>query len=160
MSTQPSYGDGRTRFGYRVAGVALDRDRILLFRAESDDFWALPGGRVELLETSAEALSREMQEELEVKVGVGRLLWVVENFFEYQDVSFQEMGLYFLMSFPTGSDIYEKTEVFEGYEEGYRLFFKWFPVNTLSEALIRPSFLSAALRSIPEAPMHVVHRGK
>jgi hypothetical protein len=32
-------------FNYRVAGVCLHADYVLLQRAVADDFWALPGGR-------------------------------------------------------------------------------------------------------------------
>jgi len=38
---------GDVRFNYRVVGIAFDADRVLLHRAERDDFWALPGGRGE-----------------------------------------------------------------------------------------------------------------
>jgi len=45
-----TFEEGEKRFTYRVAGIALDVDRVLLLRTEKDDFWFLPGGRVELLE--------------------------------------------------------------------------------------------------------------
>jgi 8-oxo-dGTP pyrophosphatase MutT (NUDIX family) len=51
-------------FALRVAGVAIHDGHVLLHRAECDDFWALPGGRAELLEPAAESLIREMQEEV------------------------------------------------------------------------------------------------
>jgi len=75
--------DGETIFLCRVAGVAVVDDRVLLHRSEHDDFWALPGGRLEVGETMTEALRREMREEVEVDVEVGRLLWVIENFFDH-----------------------------------------------------------------------------
>ncbi len=64
-----------------------------------------------------------MREELEVEVRVERLIWVVENFFEYQGMSPHELGLYFLMRFPEGSPLYGKQEPFEGDEEGIKLIF-------------------------------------
>ena len=51
-------------FNYRVAGIALSEGRLLLHTSDRDDFWSLPGGRCEFGETSAEALVREMREEL------------------------------------------------------------------------------------------------
>ena len=44
--------------------MIIDYGRILLHRADYEDFWSLPGGRVEMLEDSREALRREMLEEL------------------------------------------------------------------------------------------------
>ncbi len=46
-----------------------------------DDYWAMPGGRAEIGETSARTIVREMQEELGCEVEVERLLWTVENFY-------------------------------------------------------------------------------
>ena len=59
-------------FVLRVAGVALHSGRVLLQRAEGESFWALPGGRGELLEPARQTLVREMAEELHVVVTPGR----------------------------------------------------------------------------------------
>jgi len=61
---------GSVRFNYRAVGVALHGGKVLLHRAEKDPFWALPGGRVELLEAAGDTLRREMQEELGVPIVV------------------------------------------------------------------------------------------
>ena len=55
---------GDTRFSFRVAGVAYGPSGVLLQRVAGSDHWLLPGGRVEMLEPSREALAREIQEEL------------------------------------------------------------------------------------------------
>jgi ADP-ribose pyrophosphatase YjhB (NUDIX family) len=144
------------RFNHRVAGVSLRDGRVLLHRAETEDFWTLPGGRVELLEPSAEALRREMQEELGIEVEVERLLWVVENFFEYDKKAYHELAFYFLVSFPANSPLYDKP-AFQGNEEGVRLLFQWFPLDTLETVRLYPSFLRAALQILPDAVTHVVH---
>ncbi len=89
-----TFEEGGKKFNYRVVGIALDVDRVLLLRTEKDDFWFLPGGRVELLEPSQDALIREMREELEVDVRVERLVWVVENFFEYEGKFCHELALF------------------------------------------------------------------
>lgn len=85
---------------YRVAGVCLRGRDLLLEHAPSEDFWALPGGRVELGETSVEALVRELDEELGVAAVPGRLLWVNENFFEQAGRPWHELGLYYLTALP------------------------------------------------------------
>src|SRR5207237_3557562 len=91
---------GATRFQVRAAGIALDRGRVLLSRAPGDDFWTLPGGRVGFHEHAAKALARELLEETGVEPAVGRLLWIVENHFEYGRRLHHEIGLYFLVSLP------------------------------------------------------------
>ena len=79
---------GKARFNYRVGGVALHRGWILLNRSPREDFWYLPGGRIAMGETAAQALKREIREELGVPVRVGPLLWLVENFFRYDGSCF------------------------------------------------------------------------
>jgi ADP-ribose pyrophosphatase YjhB (NUDIX family) len=148
--------EGKGRFNYRVVGIALHGDQVLLHRAENDDFWSLPGGRVHLLEPSEEALKREIREELGVEIQVERLVWVVENFFEYNDIAYHEFALYFLMMFPSDSCLYEQDEPFAGNEEGVRLIFKWHQRDELEGLPLYPSFLRRALNAIPEVP-ELVH---
>lgn len=72
--------DGSIRFVFRIVGVLLYDNHVLLHRAEQDDFWSLPGGRAELLEPSRETLKREMQEELGVDVTVENNLTLYPEF--------------------------------------------------------------------------------
>src|SRR5262245_28429314 len=94
---------GNRRFNYRVVGVAIHDGSVLLHRAEHESFWTLPGGRAEHGETAEQTIRREMLEEIATGVLVDRLLWVVENFFEYEGVSYHELALYFLIHFRPGS---------------------------------------------------------
>lgn len=151
-----SFEKGKIKFSYRVAGIALDGDRVLLQRTEKDDFWFLPGGRVEWLESAQDALLREMQEELGVEAHVERLLWVVENFFEHDGQSHHELGLYFLISFPPDSLLYGKSEPFAGDEEGLKIIFKWHPLDELEEITLYPVFLQKRLASMPQVTEHIV----
>src|SRR5262245_16615293 len=101
-------------FHYRVAGVAVHENSVLLHRYEGEDFWTFPGGRAEFGETAEQTLKREMREEIGAEVEVVRLLWFVENFFTYQDKRYHEIGLYFLMRFPTGSKYLVEPGPFQG----------------------------------------------
>ncbi len=125
--TMITFTQETTRFTCRVVGVAIDDGRVLLHKAEDDDFWALPGGRAELLEPATATLRREMVEELGIDVDVVRLLWLVENFFQYRELDYHELGLYFLMRVPAGWPQRTAQGPFLGDEHGVRLFFQWFP---------------------------------
>ncbi|WP_156958464.1 hypothetical protein [Virgibacillus sp. SK37] len=37
-------------FNYRVAAVMLEKNHLLLHKQVNDNYWALPGGRVKVLE--------------------------------------------------------------------------------------------------------------
>lgn len=148
---------GDARFSFRTVGVAIHDDRVLLHRAEWDDFWALPGGRVELGEPASESLRREMREELGVEVRVERLLWVVENFFGDQGREQHRLAFYFLMTFPPDHHYYRATAPFAGHEEGIPLTFRWFPFADLDTTVHYPPFLRTALRDLPLTPTHIVY---
>lgn len=155
--TMITFAQENTRFTYRIVGVAIEDGRVLLHQAEGDDFWALPGGRAELLEPAAATLRREMREELDIEVEVVRLLWLVENFFQHQGHDHHELGLYFLMQTPAGWPHRTAVEPFIGDENGVRLVFQWFPLDKLASLRVYPSFLPEGLRNLPLTLQHVVH---
>ena len=146
----------QAQFGYRVSGVAVQPSYVLLHRSELDDFWSLPGGRIEMLETGAEALAREMQEEMGFGVQVKRLLWVVENFFQYEKVH-HVLGLTFLMHLGADFPHYDLTQPFSGHEEGLRLIFRWFSLQEVPHIELYPTFLRRALLHLPKGTEHIVH---
>lgn len=148
------------RFTCRVVGVAIEEGRVLLHRALRDDFWALPGGRAEVLESSAGTLRREMQEELGIDVEVVRLLWLAENFFEYEGLNVHELGLYFLMRVPHDWPYRTSRESFEGKEDHIALEFRWFPLEELPELVLYPTFLRHGLQELPSTIQHVVQRNE
>lgn len=64
-----------------VAAVIHSRDKIFATARGYGDFkgkWEFPGGKIEFGETSQQALRREIQEELGVKIEVGTLIDTVE----------------------------------------------------------------------------------
>jgi 8-oxo-dGTP pyrophosphatase MutT (NUDIX family) len=144
------------RFNYRVAGIAVHEDHVLLQQVDGDSIWFLPGGRCEAMEASAITLVREMQEEAGQSVTVHRLVWVVENFFTLAGTKFHELGLYYLMSFPKGSPFLDVHAAFDCDEPHVRLIFQWFPLTALGGIPLHPSFLRTALQDIPTGIQHIV----
>ena len=142
------------RFNYRVAGVAIAAGRVLLHKRDGDDFWTLPGGRPDPMEPAGDALRREMREELGIQVTVGRLLWLVENFFTFEGRRYHELLLCFEM---TCGDLASGLDDFEGFEGDRPMLFRWYPLDALEALPVRPVFLAPALRTLPATPVHVVH---
>lgn len=151
-----TYTEGKTRFNYRVAGVTLFEGKILLQRLERDDFWALPGGRCELLENSADALRREYAEELGALPTIERPLWLVENFFVYNGLSFHELSMIYKTDLPRDSAPCSLEE-FAGKETAVRLRFKWFPLDGIGSITLYPSFLQKRLDPLPDRLDHIIH---
>lgn len=106
-----------------------------------------------------------MIEELDVKVKVGRLLWIVENFYSGEDFITKEpkicheLGFYFLMEMPKASRL-RKMETIISEDGGFEIFFKWFPLETLGRTRLLPSFLQKELRNIPASTKHIIHGDK
>ena len=148
---------GQNRFNYRVAGVFLDQAKILLHITQEAPFWLLPGGRCEMGEASDEAITREMQEELEIQVKIERLLWIVENFFEYSHYHFHELAFYYLLSMPTDCELLYKS-TFTAQDSGVTLYFQWFSLNELDALELYPAFLKTDLLHLPLNPHHIIHR--
>ncbi len=154
------FDQGNHRFNFRVAGVAIHNNQILLHQAEGDSFWSLPGGRVEFGEAVEETLRREMREELDVDVEIVRLLWLVENFFVYDGKNYHELSPYFLMRLPESSKYIKEPGPYLCAEVSSNLVFQWFP-NTpeiLAALPLVPSFLQTDLQVLPETMQHKVHR--
>ena len=137
------------KFNYRVGGIAIAGGHVLLQRVEPDHFWVLPGGRPVMMETAADALRREMLEETGLAIEVGRLVWIVENFFEWSGERHHEIGLYFEMTVSPSS-----RAPFQGREGDLDIDFAWFPLKSLP--LIQPRFLTARLNSLPPSTEHIV----
>lgn len=145
-------------FNLRVVAVFIEGDYVLIHRAESEDFWTPPGGRAELGESTRETVAREMREELEVEVEVGRLLWVVEYFFDTPERAYHEVDFYYQAHFPPGANITPATPLFYGDEEGLQLLFRWVRLDELEGLRLYPTFLKTALRELPETPQHLIYR--
>ncbi|MFE8701523.1 NUDIX hydrolase [Cytobacillus sp. FJAT-54145] len=143
-------------FNYRVVGVWIIDNYVLLHREAKDDHWSLPGGRVALMEESGVALKREFQEELGIDVTVERLLWSVENFFQYDHMDFHEIGLYYKVCAENHSLF--SNEEFHG-NEGERLIYKWIPIDELSQITLYPEVIHQELqRGLSDYPKHLVVR--
>ena len=144
-------------FTVRVAAVCLCDGHVLLEGSSDDGFWILPGGHGELLEPTDETVRREMREELGVEVDVGRLLWVVENFFTYEGQRSHQISFIYEARLPDGCDLFDTTRDIDGYDDGVPFIGRWFPISSLADTWLLPSFLREALSAIPDTPQHLVH---
>jgi ADP-ribose pyrophosphatase YjhB (NUDIX family) len=142
---------------YRVVGVCVHEDHVLLHREEKDDFWALPGGRPRLYESSRDALIREMDEEISTHVEVLRLLWVVENFFSYFGKHLHELSFYYQMALPVDSPYRDVGVDFTGREGDVTLLFDWVRIDEIEGVHLHPTFLRTALGALPDSPVHIIH---
>ncbi|HLQ71442.1 MAG TPA: NUDIX hydrolase [Bacillota bacterium] len=143
------------RFNYRIAVVIVHNGRVLLHKPVDDSYWALPGGRAQLMEHSGDVAVREVWEELQVDIQVERLLWITENFFTYAQEAFHELGLYYKAALSDTSQISLHDGVFYGKEGERDLLYQWIPIEKLSDMTIKPPFLQKGLQQLPESIQHI-----
>ncbi len=145
------------RFGVRAVAVIVHEGYVLLHQTDGETIWNLPGGRTQVLETTAAAVRREMLEELGEEVIVGPLQWVVELFHNDDAGRYHEIGLYYLAQFcnPERND---KARTFIGREgERLQITYRWFPIRQIDEVPnLVPPFLYDALKDLPRGLKHVV----
>ena len=145
-----SFDTKNGKFNYRSAAVIVHENHVLIHRAMQDDFWALPGGRVEFLENSDQTVTREIFEELGLESIVVKHIWHVENFFEYNSVKYHELSNYYLVNLVGSLNI--KSEIdFEGIEHNNNLIFRWVPFANISAYNLNPKFLVGGLNDFPDS---------
>lgn len=124
-------------FSYRVGGILIHADKILLQKPKNDDY-AIIGGHVSAMETTAETLKREFQEELHASIDVGRLIAVGEVYFPWGEKPCHQICLYYQVQLAGAPTI-----PLEGTIHGYDMLdnvrtdlnFCWVPLDELRNGL-------------------------
>jgi 8-oxo-dGTP pyrophosphatase MutT (NUDIX family) len=151
---------GVSRFQFRAGALIWAGDHILIHRAVSDPYWALPGGRVELHEASEEALAREIEEEIGCAATIGRLRFVIENFFELGGRKAHEIGFYFEAELSRPLP-FHKSEIIHRVRDGNsELEFRWVLPSraTLDELGLKPKPLRDLIAAKNAGVAHRVYR--
>ncbi|WP_376741637.1 NUDIX hydrolase [Ensifer sesbaniae] len=152
--------NGPSRFQFRAAALIWAEGHILIHRSVSDPFWALPGGRVEFHEASAETLSREVEEELGSTSVVGPLRLLIENFFELGGKKAHELGFYYDVQLHSPPPFVQNAIVHRSRDGNADLEFRWALPEQLPSFDLKPTALIPLIARLPSAFSHVVHRDK
>ena len=146
-------------FSYRVAGVCLYNDSVLLQKPVGSNDYAFPGGHVGLGETNEQTIIREFKEEMGANIKVGNLKWIGELFFPWGDKKCHQICLYYEVEitddrtpksgFFTGLELHENKE--------FDIEFHWIPVEKTNEYQIYPIQASKWLRSSDKNVKHFIY---
>jgi 8-oxo-dGTP diphosphatase len=151
----PDVAAGVDKPTIRVAGLLVDEGRMLMVeQGHSDErYWLLPGGGVKFGETLADALKREFLEELGMRVGVSKLLAIVESISPDPSYVKHVVHLVFEVSAPRESAPVPSDEKV--------LSAAFLDEMQLQSADVRPpitEFLSACVRELPSSPQYLGRR--
>lgn len=144
-----SYQDGNNKFNFRVSAIILDKSKkfVLIHQIKDRNFWLLPGGRTEMLESTDSAIARELEEELGIKKCKRKLKIIIENFFQLNQQTYHELCFSYLVELPKNSPLFKKEGIFVGIE-GEKYLFKWHRIDKLEELDFRPEFLVKEIKNI------------
>ncbi len=131
-------------FKYRVSGILIKDNKVLTVQIDDNGFYCLPGGHVEIMESSKEAILREFKEETKIDVDVEKPLYMVENFFDGKLGKYHELGVYYLLSSKENLDIKDYTLIEQDKNGDVKLKFKWMDINNLEN--FKPDFLKEELK--------------
>jgi len=148
-------------FSYRIAGILIYNNKVLLQKPLNDNGFSIPGGHVSFGETSEQTLIREFREEIGADIAVDKLILIGENFFPWGEKPCQQIGLYYTISLLNNAQIpLEGTfkAVDEMGNERIDLDFTWIPLKELDKITLYPTNIKQYLLSVPAHPEHFVYR--
>ena len=133
------------KFNYRVSGILVQSGKLLLHKITTNHRWMLPGGRAEFLEDSKETLVREFEEELNCKIEVKNLKFVIENFFEYKKLDYHELEFIHAVELKEGTIPFERFII---KEFGVEFEFQWFSFEEMKNVIVKPDCLAQPLENL------------
>lgn len=135
-------------FKFRVSGIIIKENKVLLVEMDDSGFLCLPGGYVELGETTEFAVKRELLEEIGKPFEISEYLGVVENYFiNKYNRKMHEISFYYLMknNDTLTTDNFSLIENDKGSK--IKLDFYWVDLDKIDDFDIRPNFLKTILKS-------------
>ena len=138
------YKENNYQFHYRTSAIIYNKDKtkILLFKSSNRDFYMLPGGKVNELDSSEDALKREVKEETGLEISIIDFKCFSECVVTDKEMTYQQVEAIYEASY---NDEINNDE-FNGLE-GNWILFKWFNINDLDNVLIEPKEIKDILKN-------------
>ncbi len=140
------------KFNFRVGAIIIDTksNKVLLNTIEGFGFYLLPGGRVEWMENSTEAIKRELDEEIGLKNIDPKYIGTLENFFNFKGVNFHEISNNFVIYLDENNSI-PRDDEFRGLE-GDKHIYRWVSIEDIDKVKLQPSVLAKMIKNVGNEP--------
>ena len=131
---------GGVKFNFRVGLLVKMKKQVLVECNQDYDFVVLPGGRVKTLESSEDALIREINEEMKIDLTNYNLEFICidENFFELDNIKYHE--LYFIYKIEIDENKEDFKDGMINYDSKVN-YYKWVDILDLKEVNLLPKSL-------------------
>ena len=130
---------GDVKLNIRVGAILEYQNKILIEKNKAIDYCVLPGGRIHTLESTEEAIIRELKEELGIDISYKKIkiISIIENFFEKDNKKYHE--LYYLYKIELDND-YNIKDGFENIDNNDSDFY-WYTKEQFKTNNILPGIL-------------------
>ena len=134
------------RLNVRVGVVLRHGDDIVLEFSNTAKHVVIPGGRMKIGEPSADALVREVSEEMGIVLDKSKLTFskCLENFYDYQDYKNHE--IYFIFSYELSDAETEEILKLDKNKDNEDSYFKMVSRNDIDDYFILPTTLVELLK--------------
>ena len=122
--------DGKL-FSYRVGGVLIKDNQVLLTKGGDD--YSLPGGHVQIGETSCETVAREFKEETGFDVEPLNVISTYENFWEWDDKKCHQLCIIYRLK------MIDETQRLMPNPDTERAKYLWVDLNEIANINLYPS---------------------
>ena len=131
------------RFKLRVSGIIIHSNKILLEGYDKDRF-CLPGGIINLNESSEEAIKRELKEELEKDFLIDKLVSVGEEFYiNFKNEKTHSINFYYKVNFvnPLDADTIDLNRLEDDHGFMIKHNLKWIDLGDLNNTNLVPEVI-------------------
>lgn len=138
------------RVNLRVGAIVTKSGDVLICRDAGEDWWYLPGGRIKTNESSVDALTRELREEIGDSFRIVRPIVCAESFFNLHGTSFHELCTFYEVEWIGGNRLVP--------EQDSREVLEWIPGTEVHSVDLRPGFIKRYILNPPPTLELVINR--
>lgn len=148
-------------FSYRVAGILIYDNKILLQKPLNDDGYSLIGGHVLVGETTDISLIREFKEEIGADISIDRLFAVGEIFFPWGKRPCHQISLYYNIKL-RDTALIPVDGIFNGIDclenKKFSIDFCWVPLDEIKNIKLYPEELVSYILEDKKEIIHFVSK--
>lgn len=146
------------RLNCRAAGIIIHEGKVLFHKNTNDSYYALIGGRVQICESSADTIVREIKEEIGKEVEITGYVATIENFFRANEKNYHEIMFVHSVEF-CDEDDKKITNTLHNIEGGKDedVYYEWIKICDIDNYDIRPSIIRDALKN-GNFPVHLINK--
>lgn len=142
---------------FRSAGVLIKDGKLFVQKEIDGDEYALPGGIVNIGETSEYAVIRRYKEETGADIICERLIWVEESFWEWNNRKAHTLTYYYLISLKDENAILDNNQ-FVSQKCNDNVVVGWMPLDNIHKITIYPTFVKNKINNITDCIEHFTSR--